>query len=159
MRTIWTDLIGCDIRQTFYDVKGVRARCIEAGDGPPLIFLHGTGGHAEAYARNLIEHAKHFHVYSLDMIGHGFTGAPDCNYDIEDFANFVRDFLDTIGAKKAFISGESLGAMTTQWFAIKWPERVAKIVLNTGILEPPDDQGRRELLEVLERTRAAAGAA
>src|SRR5271169_2135542 len=109
MTTIWNELLGQDIRQTYYDVKGIRTRVIESGQGKPLIFLHGTGGHAEAYVRNMAAHAKHFHVYSVDMIGHGFTDRPDVPYGVMDFVNFLRDFLDTIGAKKASISGESLG--------------------------------------------------
>ncbi|OUR88841.1 alpha/beta hydrolase, partial [Cycloclasticus sp. 44_32_T64] len=71
MSNIWVDLMGVEYSQKFYDVDGIKTRVIEAGSGPVLIFLHGTGGHAEAYVRNIEEHAKHFHVYAYDMIGHG----------------------------------------------------------------------------------------
>ena len=158
METIWTELMGSEFRVSFYDAKGVRTRCIEAGNGKAMIFLHGTGGHAEAYARNVAAHAEHFHVYALDMVGHGYTDAPALDYGFEDFAVFIGDFLDAIGAKKAYLSGESLGAMVASAFALKAPERVEKLVLNTGMLIPPNEKGRQELIDVLERSRAASGA-
>ena len=46
MSSIWTGLMGVEYSQKYYDVKGIKTRVIEAGSGPVLIFLHGTGGHA-----------------------------------------------------------------------------------------------------------------
>jgi 2-hydroxy-6-oxonona-2,4-dienedioate hydrolase len=155
MNTIWTELLGQEFRQTYYDARSVKTRALEAGAGPALIFLHGTGGHAEAYVKNIAAHARHFHVYAIDMIGHGYSDKPDLPYVVDDFVNHLRDFLDTIKAEKAIISGESLGAMVGAWLAIKEPDRVEKLVLNTGILMPPNEKGRQELLDVLERSRAA----
>jgi 2-hydroxy-6-oxonona-2,4-dienedioate hydrolase len=157
METIWTELMGHEFSQSFYNARAVRTRCIEAGRGEPLILLHGTGGHAEAYVRNIAAHAKHFHVYALDMVGHGYSDAPDLNYDIDDFTNFLADFVDAIGANKVCVSGESLGAMVASWYAIRNPDRVAKLVMNTGILVPPNETGRMELADALERSRAATG--
>jgi 2-hydroxy-6-oxonona-2,4-dienedioate hydrolase len=135
--TIWVDLLGKEVRQTYYQARGVRTRVLEAGSGPPLIFLHGTGGHADCYVRNIAAHAEHFHVYAIDFVGHGYR--------------------DAVGAKRASISGESLGGMTGAWFAATYPERVERLVLNTGILMPLEEQGRRDVADVLERSRAAAG--
>ena len=157
MSSIWTDLMGVEYSQKYYDVDGIKTRAIEAGSGPVLIFLHGTGGHAEAYVRNIEEHAKHFHVYAIDMIGHGYTDRPDCNYDMDDFVNHVVKFIAKIGADKVYLSGESLGAMVASWTAIKHPEKVIKLVQNTGILMAPNSEGKAELADALERSRKAAG--
>lgn len=153
--TIWTELMGVAFRQTFYTAKGARIRALEAGDGPALIFLHGTGGHAEAYVRNLEAHAKHFHVYAIDMIGHGYSDAPDLDYGMQVYVDYLVAFLDAIGARKAHISGESLGATVAAWFALQHPDRVEKIVMNTGMLIPPDEEGAQELRDLLERSRKA----
>ena len=157
MSSIWVDLMGVEYKQTFYNAGGIRTRVLEAGDGPPLIFLHGTGGHAEAYVRNIAAHAEHFHVYAIDMIGHGYTDRPGCDYNMDDFVEHLIKFLDTIGAEKAYLSGESLGAMVASWTAIKHPQRVIKLVQNTGILMPPNATGRAELADALERSKKAAG--
>nr|ART41051.1 L673 [uncultured bacterium] len=156
--SIWTDLLGVPFQQTFYTAGGHRTRVLEAGEGAPLVFLHGTGGHAEAYMRNIAEHAKHFHVYSIDMLGHGLTDKPaDADYTMALWSDHVVAFLDAIGAERASLSGESLGAMVSAWTAIRHPQRVASLVMNTGILAPPNDKGRAELLDVLERSKKAAG--
>src|SRR6185436_13870284 len=71
MSTIWVDLLGTQVK--YYDAAGLRTRAIEAGSGDALILLHGSGGHAEAYTRNVVPLAEHFRVCSVDMIGHGLT--------------------------------------------------------------------------------------
>jgi 2-hydroxy-6-oxonona-2,4-dienedioate hydrolase len=155
--TIWNHLQGVEFKQSYYNASGVMTRAIEAGEGPVLIFLHGTGGHAEAYLKNLEAHAKYFHVYCIDMVGHGYSDAPDISYDMQCYVDFMRDFLDAIGAEKVNISGESLGATVASWFALAHPERVDKIVMNTGIMLPPDEKGAVELQDLLDRSRKAAG--
>ena len=155
------ELMGQEIRQTYYQAGGVRTRVLEAGSGPPLVFLHGTGGHAECYARNIAAHAQHFHVYAIDFVGHGYSDAPDIPYCVGDFISHVHGFLDAIrdatGAKRAHISGESLGGMVGAWVAAMYPDRVERLVLNTGILMPLDEEGLKDVTDVLARSRAASG--
>jgi 2-hydroxy-6-oxonona-2,4-dienedioate hydrolase len=120
--------------QKWVQAGGIRTRCLEAGDRdkPALVFIHGTGGHAEAYIRNLGPHSEHFHVYAIDMVGHGFTDKPDQSYNFIDMVGHLRDFLDAEGIGQVSLSGESMGAGIAAWFALTYPERVDKIVLNTG---------------------------
>ena len=157
MTSIWNALQGVPLRQTFINAGGVNTRALEAGDGPALIFLHGTGGHAEAYARNIEVHAKHFHVYAIDMIGHGYSDMPEVDYGPQTYINFLKDFVNAIGEEKVYISGESLGAQVAAWFAIQHPDRVEKIVMNTGMLLPPDELGRQDFIEFRELTKKATG--
>lgn len=157
MKSIWNHLQGVEFKQSYYNAGGVMTRTIEAGEGPPLILLHGTGGHAEAYLKNIEAHAKHFHVYAIDMVGHGYSDAPDISYDMQCYVDFMGDFLDAIGAEKAHISGESLGATVASWYALAHPERILKIVMNTGTMLPPDEEGAKELQDLLDRSRKASG--
>ena len=152
--TIWTELMGTGVSERFYDAAGVRTRVLEGGEGPTLLLLHGTGGHAEAYYRNLPELSKHFRVCAVDMLGHGFTDRPDVEYTLDDYASHIEDLLDAMGVEKASLSGESLGAAVTAWFAITRPERIERAVLNTGVLAYPDRL--QEILEIGIRTRAIA---
>ena len=68
--SIWSELQGIAFRQDYVDVNGVRTRFLQAGQpsSPALIFLHGTGGHAEAYVRNLAAHAVLFNTFAIDML-------------------------------------------------------------------------------------------
>lgn len=155
--SIWLDLMGSGAGEHFYDVKGVRTRVLQAGEeGPALVLLHGTGGHAETYCRNLGALSEHFRVLAIDMVGHGFTDRPDLDYAVSDFAAHVVDLLDTLDIERAHVSGESLGAMVAAWIAITRPERVERVVMNTGTLARPDAAGQAQLDDLEQRTQALA---
>jgi 2-hydroxy-6-oxonona-2,4-dienedioate hydrolase len=154
---MWNTLQGVAFQQTYIDAGGIRTRSITAGSGPVLIFLHGTGGHAEAYVRNIEAHARHFTVHAIDMVGHGYSDMPAIDYSPQHYVDHLLAFIDAIGAAKVSISGESLGAQVAAWFALQHPARVDKIVMNTGMLLPPDEDGKKDLSDLLERSRKASG--
>jgi pimeloyl-ACP methyl ester carboxylesterase len=154
--SIWLDLMGSGVQERFYDVDGVRTRVIEAGSGPLLLLLHGTGGHAETYCRNLGPLSKQFHVCAVDLVGHGFSDRPPLDYTLDDFANHIVGLIDVLGTERAHISGESLGAMVAAWVAITYPDRVDRVVMNTGTLARPDDGGQAQLDDLERRTQALA---
>ena len=156
--SIWNELQGVELKQTWYDAGGIRTRVIEAGSGYPLFLLHGTGGHAEAYSRNIAAHAEHFRVIAYDMVGHGYTDAPDIDYDEQAYVDHLRELMDTMGIESAHFSGESLGGSVAAWFALQYPERVGKLVLNTGLpLSPNTQQGIDQMKDFLARSRKATG--
>src|SRR5437588_13055498 len=105
-------MLGVAFSQRFYDANGVRTRVLEAGDpkAPPLVFLHGVNGHAEAYVRNIGPHADDFHVLAVDMIGHGLSDKPvDRDYAIGTYVTHLLDLFDTLDFDRVNLSGESLG--------------------------------------------------
>ncbi len=156
--SIWNNLQGVDLRQTFVDAGGIRTRVIEAGSGFPLLLLHGTGGHAEAYSRNIAAHTEHFRTIAFDMVGHGYTDAPDIDYAEQDYVDHLLDLMNAMGIDTAHLSGESLGGSVAAWFALKHPHRVGKLVLNTGLpLSPDTPQGVNQMKDFLARSRKATG--
>jgi len=156
--SIWNELQGVALKQTFYDAGGIRTRVLEAGSGFPLFLLHGTGGHAEAYSRNIAAHAEHFHVIAYDMVGHGYTDAPDITYDEQAYVDHLHSLMDAMGIQAAHLSGESLGGSVAAWFALQYPERIGKLVLNTGLpLSPNTRQGIDQMKDFLARSRKATG--
>lgn len=132
--SIWSDLQGVAFEQGYLDAAGVRTRYLRAGDPslPALVLLHGSGGHAEAYVRNLAAHSEHFCTWSIDMLGHGYTDKPGHPLEISHYVTHLMAVLDTIGAAKASISGESLGGWVAARAAIDHPDRVERLVLNTA---------------------------
>jgi pimeloyl-ACP methyl ester carboxylesterase len=155
--SIWLDLMGTGVQERFYDVGGVRTRVLEAGEGPEvLLLLHGTGGHAETYCRNLRALGERFRVCAVDMVGHGLTDRPPLDYTLDDFARHVVGLLDVLGAERAHVSGESLGAMVAAWVGITHPDRVDRVVMNTGTLARPDAAGQAQLDDLERRTHALA---
>jgi pimeloyl-ACP methyl ester carboxylesterase len=155
--TVWVELLGTAFEQKFYDVSGVRTRSIESGEGPPIVFLHGGGGHAEAWIRNLGPHAAHRRSYAIDMLGHGFTDAPGtCDYTTSDVLDHVVRFLDVAGIEQADFCGESFGGRVSAWIAIRHPDRVHRLVLNTsGGLPARQQRQERDVADLLARTTAS----
>jgi 2-hydroxy-6-oxonona-2,4-dienedioate hydrolase len=155
--SIWLNLMGSGAAERFVDAGGVRTRVLEAGgDGPALVLLHGTGGHAETYCRNLGPLSRHFRVLAVDMVGHGLSERPDIDYAVSDFAGHVIDLLDALEIERAHVSGESLGAMVAAWAGIANPDRVDRVVMNTGTLARPDADGQAQLDDLERRTLALA---
>ena len=99
---------------------------------PPLLLLHGVGGHAEAYARNLKSHGEHFWTWAIDLIGHGWTDKPAVDREIPQYIDHVLRVLDALKIDKVSISGESLGGWVASRLAADHPDRVTRLVLNTA---------------------------
>ncbi len=129
--SIWSDLLGVDLRQRMVDAGGIRTRVLEAGDGPALVMVHGTGGHLEAYTRNVRGLSRHFRLVLFDMLGHGYTEKPDRPYTIDVLSDHLVGVLDALGIERAHLSGESLGGWVAAWTAAHAPQRVDRLILNT----------------------------
>lgn len=128
VNTIWLDLLGAEVRYR----GSYRTRTIECGSGTPLILIHGIGGHAEAYARNVRRLGSAHHAIAIDLLWHGLSGKPAFPPDaMAEFSKQLVDLLDDVGAEKAAIEGESLGGWVAMSFALRHPDRVAKLILNT----------------------------
>ena len=93
--SVWSDLQGVAFSQGYLDVGGVRTRYLHAGDTgkPALVLLHGSGGHAEAYVRNLEAHAEHFSTWSIDMLGHGYTDKPGHPLEVSHYVAHLTRVL------------------------------------------------------------------
>jgi 2-hydroxy-6-oxonona-2,4-dienedioate hydrolase len=129
--SIWADLLGVDLRQHFVDAGGIRTRVLEAGSGPALVMIHGTGGHLEAYARNVRALSAQHRVVLYDMVGHGYTDKPDRPYTIDVLSDHLVAVLDALGIHAAHLSGESIGGWVAAWTSAHHPDRVSRLVLNT----------------------------
>ena len=130
MTTIWTDLLGARVH---YPGARYRTRVVESGDGPALVLLHGIGGHAEAYSRNVVRLGQSHRAMAIDFIWHGYSSRPPYvdGQDIQMYADQVIDLLDAEGIDRASIEGESLGGWVGLWLALEHPDRVDRLILNT----------------------------
>ena len=133
-QSIWADLRGVTFQQGWMDAGGISTRYLHSGpeDQPALILLHGVGGHAEAYVRNLKAHAPHFSTWAIDMIGHGWSDLATTDLEIRHYIDHLLRFMDAAGIEKASLSGESLGGWVAARFAIDHPDRIDRLVLNTA---------------------------
>jgi len=109
-----------------------RTRYLELGSGPPLIMLHGMGHGSSANSFDYVIEplSKHFHVYSMDMLGFGLGDRL-----IKDGPTFslivdhLREFMDVKGISKAHFVGHSAGGWMSAILAYESPDRVDKLVM------------------------------
>jgi len=109
-------------------------------DKPPLILLHGGGGHAETFSRNLNTLAAVCRPIAMDFIWHGMSSRPpfsdgaagDDVHWLRQFTLQVLDLMEALGLESASFEGESLGGWVALDLAINFPEKVDAIVLNTA---------------------------
>ncbi len=101
-------------------------RYIEAGQGPPVILLHGMGGVKESWMGNFGALAAGYHVYAIDQIGFGHSDKPLLDYKIATFVDFLYAFMQTQNIGKATLVGNSFGGWIALDFAMQHPEHGGK---------------------------------
>jgi pimeloyl-ACP methyl ester carboxylesterase len=119
-------------RSKFIDVGGVRAHVRDQGDpdGIPIVLIHGSMGSLhmwEGWARELAKRAR---LISVDLPGHGLTGAwPRDEYTIEAYTDFVEVLVDTLNLDRFVLVGHSMGGAVAWNFAATRPDRVSQLIL------------------------------
>ena len=130
----------------FVDVKGVRTRYFESGEGDPLVLVHGGafGGfdNAEDWEVNFDNLAEHFHTYAIDKVGQGFSDPPlsDEEYIIGAHVNHIYDFMSAVGIQSAHLAGHSRGGYAVTRVALEHPEvvRTLTIIDSSTLMTPPN---------------------
>ncbi len=107
--------------QMYYEIRG---------EGPPLIFISGTGGDLR-HRPNVYNHpiAEHFKILAFDQRGLGQTDKPDAPYTMFDYAADADALLEALGWNSCLVMGVSFGGMVAQEFALRYPQRIEKLVL------------------------------
>ena len=109
---------------------------VEKGAGEPILFLHGNGESGEYFVNQIDVFAEKYHVYAVDTRGHGRTPRGEAPFTISQFADDLKGFMDEHGLERAHILGFSDGGNIALQFAIRYPERVNKLILNGANLDP-----------------------
>lgn len=102
---------------------------ITAGDGPPVILMHGLFGMARNFGAAQRALMGRYRVLALDMRNHGASPHQD-GMRYTDMAADVRDTLLAHGIARAAIVGHSMGGKTAMAFALQWPEMVGRLLVS-----------------------------
>lgn len=112
----------------------------DAGQGPPLVFIHGVTATIDYWRHNLEHFSRRHRVIACDLPGMGRSSRPaDAPYSVPFFARTVFALLDRLGVESASLVGNSLGGQIALAMALRAPERIQRLVLvnPAGASVPP----------------------
>lgn len=138
-------------------LNGLTFHFERAGDGPPLLFISGTGGdlrvQPNVFASPL---ARTFDLLAYDQRGLGRTEKPDVPYSMADYADDAAALLDHVGWEAVPVLGVSFGGMVAQELALRHPSRVSRLVL--ACTSPGGEGGASYPFHEIEHLRGEARA-
>lgn len=127
-------------------VDGIHYHVEMCGEGFPLLLLHGFTGDGSTWGPYRHVWGQHSRLIIPDIIGHGNTDAPDDlnRYQIDAVAADMVNILDQLGVKQVDILGYSMGGRLALTFALLYPERVRKLILESASPGLPTEEERQE---------------
>jgi pimeloyl-ACP methyl ester carboxylesterase len=119
---------GGAFESRFYTRDGVRLHYLEwSGDGPPLVIVHGLGRAGGTFAPLAGRLSDAFHVYAIDMRGHGLSDKPG-SYTSPDLRDDLVALLDDLDLRSVLFVAHSRGGGAAFLAAAARPQRVAGVV-------------------------------
>ena len=118
---------------------------IEKGQGEPFILLHGNGENCGYFQGQMDVFSKRYHVYAIDTRGHGRTPRGDKPFTIRQFAEDLLGFMNDHRIEKAHLLGFSDGGNIAMVFAIRYPYRVDRLILDGANLDAAGVRRRTQI--------------
>ena len=154
-RSAWLDIDwSAHERWVLLDGQAVNVCEIGPPDGAPIVFVHGLSGAWVNWLENLPAlAAAGFRCVALDLPGFGWSPLPRGAITISSYGAMVEALMETLGISAACLVGNSMGGFIAAEVAIRFPERVERLVLvsaaGLSVEELRNDRAQR-LLERLE---------
>jgi pimeloyl-ACP methyl ester carboxylesterase len=135
------------VEHRYVDAGGLRMHVAEAGEGEPVLALHGWPQHWYLWRAVMPRLAPHARVIAPDLRGFGWTAAPAGGYDRETMARDVLALLDALGHERVRLIGHDWGAWIGFLLSMHHPERIERFV-GCNILPPWPARDPRAPLDV-----------
>jgi pimeloyl-ACP methyl ester carboxylesterase len=113
----------------YADVNGLHLYYETFGEGRPLILLHGGLGSGEMFGPIIPTLASNHRVIAVDLQGHGRTADIDRPLDMRLMADDIAALIDHLRLQRPDVFGYSLGGGVGFWTAVKYPERVGRLIM------------------------------
>ena len=105
---------------------------LDAGQGEPVILIHGYGGSMWQWEHQQTPLSAHFRLITPDLIGSGLSAKPDIEYRPDQTLEFFAGFMDALQIQQAVLVGNSMGAGVAIGMALTYPDRVSQLILVDG---------------------------
>jgi pimeloyl-ACP methyl ester carboxylesterase len=134
------------VEHEFVDAGGLRTHVALAGEGPPLLLLHGWPQHWYLWRDVIPVVAPHARVIVPDLRGFGWTEVPETGYEKVQLARDVLALLDELGIGEVIVAGHDWGGYVGFLLAMEHPDRIRGL-LAANILPPWPPRDRRVALD------------
>ncbi|MCV3216577.1 alpha/beta hydrolase [Plectonema radiosum NIES-515] len=104
-------------------------RVVGPEEGQPVVLLHGFLSSSYTWRNVWGALAKNYRVYIPDLPGYGKSPSGHPPYSVDSYAQFLNEFLKTIGVQKATIVGAQMGGSIAAWFASQYPDMVKDLII------------------------------
>lgn len=112
------------------ETNGIETYYTRAGDGPPVVLLHGGGSDHQIWEHQVEALIPEYEVIRYDLRGHGRTGPSNQDrYDIDLFADDLDALLEALDITAPRICGHSFGGMTALNFAARYPASLSALAV------------------------------
>jgi pimeloyl-ACP methyl ester carboxylesterase len=113
----------------YVEVAGLRVHVAEAGDGAPVLLLHGWPQHHYLWRPVIDRLARAYRLLAPDLRGFGWTDAPGHGYDGETFARDQIALLDSLAIERVKVIGHDWGGWTAFLLGLHYPERIERMII------------------------------
>jgi haloacetate dehalogenase len=120
---------GTDVRSLTVHANGIRQHYLEAGNGPPVVLLHGFPETSYAWRHQIPVLARHYQVIAPDLRGYGETEKAASGYDKRNMANDLRELMKALEIRKIALVGHDRGARVATRFAKDHPDATDRLVV------------------------------
>ena len=118
-----------DIQHHTVRANGIRQHYLEAGQGAPVVLLHGFPETSFAWRFQMPELARHYRVIAPDLRGYGETDIPTGGYDKRTMARDLRELMRALDLPKSARVGHDRGARVATRFAKDFPDLLDRLVV------------------------------
>jgi pimeloyl-ACP methyl ester carboxylesterase len=115
------------------DLSGVKVYYVEAGKGPPLLFLHGLGGSWKDWSDTLPGFAATYRVMAVDFPGFGGSDQPEVKYSIEWLTDVMEQFIQKRKLDGVNLVGHSMGGLVALNLAARPNSRIKKLIVTDAV--------------------------
>jgi pimeloyl-ACP methyl ester carboxylesterase len=118
------------------------------GEGEVIVFVHGLSGSTLWWRRNIPELARHYQLYLVDLPGFGSMRRHHRHFRLEEAAAWLAAWVEAVGLDQFYLIGHSMGGYICMDFAVRYPEKVKRLVLVSAISVPRETSVLRFLPHV-----------
>lgn len=122
------------VQDRFADVSGVKLHYLTAGEGSPVLLLHGFAQTSHMWLPLIAKLAPNHRVIAPDLRGFGQSAKPENGYDKKTLAQDIHGLLHSLGIEKVAVAGHDIGLMVAYAYAAQYPSEVERIALMDAFL-------------------------